>query len=286
MTKFIAEGRAVVEAVKRHDVAFQIGTFQRFENSRNRDHIDNHKIVKHRLRKDLSGTVAFAVGDMRLGNPNLREQPVPASLDYDMWLGPAPFKPYHADRVHYQNRFYWDYEGGDLANIGAHEVDPFQWTFAKDDTGPVRVEPYAPWPQHPDAVGPWGWVELTYADNLKLVIISGSSQERRGRWGERYHRPVKREMISASDLDEQGRKRLADLPDPERLVPFGEAIRSGTPASGTAESAHRATTLLHLANIAIRVGRTIRWDAVQEHIVDDEEANRFVNIPMRAPWHL
>ena len=286
MTKFIAEGRAVVNAVKKHGVVFQIGTFKRLDNCRNKGHIENHKIVKHGLLKDFTGTVAFAVGDMRLGKTNLKAQPVPAGLDYDLWLGPAPYKPYNAARVHYNNRFYWDYEGGDLANIGAHQVDPFQWTFAKDDTGPVEVEPYAPWPPHPDAVGPWGWVELRYADDVKLVILSGGSVARTGRWGKKYSRPVKREMLSASDLDAEGRQKLAQLPDPKRLVSFGEAIRTRKQAGGGAESSHRATTLLHLANIAIRVGRTIRWDPVTEQLVGDEEANRFVNIPMRAPWHL
>ena len=79
---------------------------------------------------------------------------------------------------------------------------------------------------------------------------------------------------------------VAALPDPEPLVPFAEAIRTRKQAGGNAESSHRVTTALHLANIAIRVGRTIRWDPVSEQIVGDEEANRFVNIPMRAPWHL
>ncbi len=279
MTKFIAEGRAIADAVKRHGVVFQIGTFKRFDNSRKKDHVINHKIVKHRLLKDLSGTVGFAGAKNRIGRTDLAPEPVPESLDYDLWLGPAPYKPYNKERVHYKNRFYWDYEGGDLTNFGAHSMDPFQWTFAKDDTGPVEVEPYAPWPQHPDAVGPYGWVELTYADGLKVVITGGS-------WGRKYDRPKKRSMLSADDLDEQGRKKLASLPDPEPLVSFAEAIRTRQQPGGNAESSHRATTALHLANVAIRVGRKIHWDPVKEQIVGDEEANRFVNVPMRAPWHL
>jgi hypothetical protein len=93
-------------------------------------------------------------------------------------------------------------------------------------------------------------------------------------------------MVRVSDLDEEGRRKLADLPDPPQLVPFGEAIRRGEQAGGGAESSHRVSTLLHLANIAIRVGRKIRWDPVNEQIIGDEQASRFVNIPMRAPWHL
>ena len=279
MTKFIAEGRAVVEAVKRHGVVFQIGTFKRYGNSKKKGDVENHKIIKHGLMKDLTGTVVLCGAKNRVGLTNLREEQPPKNLDYDMWLGPAPYKPYNAKRVHYSNRFYWDYEGGDLTNFGAHSIDPFQWTFAKDDTSPVKAEPHAPWPQHPDAVGPYGWVELTYADGLKMVITGG-------KWGEKYDRPVKRRALRADDLDAEGRKRLAELPDPEPLVSFGDAIRQGKQSGGNAESSHRVCTAMHLANISIRMGRTIHYDPVKERIVDDEQANRLVNIPMRAPWHL
>ena len=270
MTKFIAEGRAIAEACKKHGAVFQIGTFGRFKINP-----ETHKLYASGLLKDLSGIVHRAGVPMRLGKTDLQPQPVPENLDYDLWLGPAPFKPYNAARVHYSNRFYWDYEGGDLANFGAHRVDPFQYHYAKDNTGPVEVEPYGPWPQHPDAVGPWGWVELTYADGLRLVLETG-------KWGKKYDREGgKRPSLSSEDEE-----KLKAMPDPPKLVRFADAIRTRQQAGGNAEVSHRATTLLHLANIALRVGRKIRWDPVKEQITGDEEANRFVNIPMRAPWHL
>jgi len=274
MTKFIAEGRAVVEAAERYGRIFQIGTFGRFSASR-----ETHKIMKYGLMKDLSGVIQKAGVPMRLGRTDLVPQPVPPNLDYDLWLGPAPYKPYHPHRVHYSNRFYWDYEGGDMANFGAHRVDPFTYTFAKDDTAPVLAEPYAPWPQHPDAVGPWGWAELTYADGLKLVFTSG-------KWGKPYDRQATRGEPRRSDLDEEARRKYDALPDPEPLVMFGDAVRTRKQAGGRAEAAHRGATLYHLANIAIRVGRKIRYDPVKEQIIGDDHANRFVNQPMRAPWHL
>ena len=75
-------------------------------------------------------------------------------------------------------------------------------------------------------------------------------------------------------------------PDPEPLVDFGRAVRERTQAGGHAEAAHRCATLLHLANIAIRTGRTLQYDPVKEQIIGDAEANRLVNVPMRSPWHL
>jgi myo-inositol 2-dehydrogenase / D-chiro-inositol 1-dehydrogenase len=270
MTKFIAEGRAVADACKKHKVIFQICTFGRFGRSRT-----THKLYASGLVKE-SGALVRANVPLRVGQTDLLEgTPVPPELDYDMWLGPAPFKPYHPARVHYSNRFYWDYEGGDLTNFGHHRIDPFTYEYAKDDTGPVEIEPYGRWPAHPDAVGPWGWVELKYADGVRLVIETG-------KWGKPYDRPAgKTPALSAED-----QKKLDAMPDPEPLVRFAEAIRTRQQAGGNAEAAHRGVTALHLANIALRVGRKLRWDPVAEQIVGDEEANRFVNIAMRAPWRL
>jgi len=271
MTKFIAEGRAVVEAVKRYGVIFQIGTVGRFQANR-----EVHKLVRSGLLKDLKGVVARAAASMRTGRPALPAQPVPDTLDYDLWLGPAPYKPYHRERVHYSNRFYWDYEGGDLTNNGFHSFDPIQYTYAKDDTGPVEIEPRAVWPQHPDCVDWWQCAVLTYADGLQVVVDSTVKK---------YELAGTR-TVSAKDLSPEDRRRFDALPDQPRLVPFAEAVRTRQQAGGNAETSHRASTALNLANIAIRLGRTIRWDPVAERILGDEEAGRFVDIPLRAPWHL
>jgi len=280
MTKFIAEGRAVADAVKRYGAVFQIGTFGRF-GSQSSDNIANHKIIKYGLLKNLDGVVASAGSKNRTGNPSLpRQEPIPETLDYDLWLGPAPFKPYNKARVHYSNRFYWDYEGGDLTNFGAHSLDPTQWVYGKDDTSPVLIDPGpAPWPQHPDAVDKFSWVECTYADGLKIVMTGGGH-------GARYDRPKEKSKVGIDDLDERGRKRYDELPDPPKLVEFDVAVKTRQQAGGNAESSHRVSTLMNLANIAIRLNRRLQYDPVNERIVGDEEANRFVNIPMRAPWHL
>jgi myo-inositol 2-dehydrogenase/D-chiro-inositol 1-dehydrogenase len=278
MTRFIAEGRPVVEAVKRYGVAFQIGTFGRFGVSTSKDNIINHKIFKYGLLKNAADYTAHIGHAYRKGNPALQAQPVPENLNYDLWLGPAPFKPYHPDRVHYKHRFYWDYEGGDVTNMVAHGMDPLQWIFAKDDTGPVEVAPTAPesWPQHPEAVGPTGMIELTYADGFKIVYSSDGKGKGFGA----------KSKATEKDLDDAGRKRLAELPDPPPLVKFADAVRNRVQAGGNAEAAHRAVSVLHLVNIALRVGRKFRFDPVAERAVGDDEINRFIEPPMRAPWHL
>ena len=124
----------------------------------------------------------------------------------------------------------------------------------------------------------WGWVELKYADGLTFVMDSGE-------WGKPYDRKQDR-GIGLNDLAEEDRKKVEAMPDPQPLVDFPTAVRTRQKPGGHAEAAHRAATILHLANIAIRVGRKIHYDPVKEQIIGDDEANRLVNQPMRAPWHL
>lgn len=280
MTRFIAEGRAVAEAEKRYKRIFQVGTFGRFGRSNNLQSRLIHKIMNSGLLKNCEG-VHIKAGGLKVkewsGMVNAKPQPIPKSLDWDMYCGPSPLRPYHRHRFGGTHRGYWDYEGGGLADMGQHHFDPVQWVYAKDDTSPVEIEAYAP-PAHPEACGMWGWVEMKYADGLTFVM---DSQE----WGKPYDRKAPRE-VRLSDLSAEDQEKLKAMPDPEPLVSFAEAVKTRKRAGGNADAANRSATLLHLANIAIRVGRKIHYDPVKEQIIGDQEANRLVNPPMRAPWHL
>jgi hypothetical protein len=92
--------------------------------------------------------------------------------------------------------------------------------------------------------------------------------------------------VSLDDLSPEDRKKLEAMPDPAPLLSFGQAVRARKPAGGNAEAAYRTITAIHLANIALRVGRPIRFDPDKDQIIGDEQANRLVNPPMRAPWHI
>jgi len=280
MTRFIAEGRAVVEAEKRYNRIFQVGTFGRFRDSRNPGHILTHKIMTSGLLKKCEGVHIKRAGlkvRQWSGIVNAKPQPVPANLDWDMYCGPSPLRPYHPHRHGGTHRGYWDYEGGGMADMGQHHFDGVQWTWGKDDTSAVEIEPHAP-PAHPECCGMWGWVELKYADGLTFVLDSGE-------WGEPYNRKQER-GVGLEDLSEEDQKKVLAMPDPEPLVDFPTAIRTRQKPGGHAEAAHRGAAIMHLANIAIRVGRKIRYDPVKEQVIGDDEANRLVNQPMRAPWHL
>jgi myo-inositol 2-dehydrogenase/D-chiro-inositol 1-dehydrogenase len=281
MTRFIAEGRAVAEAENRFGRVFHLGTTGRLgAQLRSPENLLTHRIMASGLLKDCKA-VHIKRGGLKVrlwsGQVRYTVDPVPPNLDWNMYCGPAPLRPYNRHRTGGTHRGYWDHEGGGMADMGQHHFDPEQWLFAKDDTSPVEVEAYAP-PAHPECCGMWGWVELRYADGLTFVMDSGE-------WGEPYDRKAPR-GVSLSDLAPEDQEKIRRMPDPEPPRTFVEAVKTRRKSANHAEAAHRSATILHLANIAIRTGRKIRYDPVKEIVVDDRQANRLVNQPMRSPWRL
>ena len=168
MTRFVAEGRAVVNAFKRYDRVFQIGTFGRFGRSKDKGSVLKHKIMASGLLKNCQA-VRLKKGGLKIkqwsGTPGIPPETVPSQLDWNLYCGPSPWKPYESRRTGGTHRGYWDYEGGGMCDMGQHHYDPEQWTYAKDHTSPVEITPFAP-PSHPEVSGMWAWVELKYADGL------------------------------------------------------------------------------------------------------------------------
>ena len=280
MTRFIAEGRAVVEAFNRYKRVFQIGTNGRFGAYKSRTSRTIHKIMRSGLLKP-NPCVHIKKGGLKLnqwsGKPGLKPQIPSEDLDWDLYCGPSPLKPFVTDRVGGTHRNYWDYEGGGMCDMGQHHFDPQQWIYVKDDTSPVKIEAFAP-PAHPDVTGMWAWVELTYSDGFTFVMDSAE-------WGPGYDKKASKQ-VSLSQLSEEDQQKIAAMPDPAPLLSFAEAVKQRKQAGGHPEAAHRAACILHLANIAIRLGRKLQYDPEKEQFVGDDEANRFVNVPMRSPWHL
>jgi len=293
MTRFIREGRAVVDASRRYGRIVMHNTYGRRGWQKMRK-----LVVSGLLGTPLSVYLGPKTGfgfkvRQWTGKTHLQPQAAPPDLDYDLWLGPAPFKPYHPHRVHGGFRGYWDYDGGGLTDMGQHWLDPLQYCLGKDDTGPAEIETHAPWPAHPDACGLWGRINFKYADGTTITLASGE-------WGQaepdnppliegprgKVFRTAKGGFLAdPPELLE----RLAGYRDPPDLISFAEAVKTRSRTGGAqpnAEEAHRSVTLLHLANISIRTGRKLRWDPASERIVGDDAANAFVDVPMRAPWRL
>ncbi|MDP6114304.1 MAG: Gfo/Idh/MocA family oxidoreductase [Planctomycetota bacterium] len=290
MTRFIAEGRAVINAVRRYGRIFSINNYGRGGFERYRKLVQSGLLGSPlTVRMNPKTGYSFKVKQWR-GQHNVSPQKVPGELDYDMWLGPAPFKPYFAHRVHRSFRGYWDYDGGGLADMGQHWIDPIQYLLGKDETGPAEIEAYAPWPAHPDACGMWGRLTLTYENGDRIILEShewGDYDKEpqpflEGPKGKVFHRSGR--GTDPDDLWSQ----LKAYPNPPRLISFDEALKKRIDPSRRprVEHAHRSISLIHLCNIAIRTGRKLQWDPMKEEFMGDPEANRLVNVPMRAPWHL
>jgi hypothetical protein len=232
MTRFIAEGRAVVNAFKRYNRIFQIGTFGRFGASGNAGNVLTHKIMRSGLLKPCPA-VHVKRGGLKVkewsGDPGIKPVPVPDRLDWDLYVGPAPMKPYVPPRTGGTHRGYWDYEGGGLADMSQHSLDPVNWIYAKDETSPVEITAHAPAP-HPETTGMWGWVELRFADGFTLVMDSGE-------WGEPYSRKAAR-ALTLDDLAPQDRDKVQAAPDPEPLLSFAEAVKTRRQPGGRAPVRH------------------------------------------------
>ncbi len=288
MTRTIGEGRKVVEAVQRHGRIFRINTWFRFQSQfydfgstvREIKKIVNSGMLGWPLRATVGTATGFAWKHGWCGKPYLPPQPVPPQLDYDLWLGPAPYKPYNPDRVHARFRGYWDYDGGGLGDMGQHYLDPMQYLLGKDDTSPVSVEAEAP-VQHSDAVGLWRRVSMKYADGCEL-ILDGDDRDRRAPFLEGPGGKLFRGLESTIP---GLRQKLASLPEPApQQVDFGDSVRRRRTFALNEANAHRSCTLVNLAKVAVRMGRGLRFDPVAQRVVDDEAANRLLDEPMRAPW--
>ena len=296
MTRTIAEGQHIVDAVQRNGCMFRLNTwFRLYSNLYGLG--STAKPIKKLVSNGLLGwpitvRVSPATGfGWRTrgcsGKTNLKPEPIPANLDYDLWLGPAPSKPYNRHRTHGTFRGYWDYDGGGLADMGQHYLDPVQYILDKDDTSPVEIKANAMWPQHPDAVLPWGRVEMTYADGCRIILESGEWGEMETK-GKPYMEGPKGKIYQGFRLDPPDLvDALAVLPDPPPMISqFNESVITRQKFGLNEANGNRSNILVHLANCAIRTGRTLRFDPKTQRFVGDEEANRLAEQPMRAPWHL
>jgi myo-inositol 2-dehydrogenase/D-chiro-inositol 1-dehydrogenase len=290
MTRTIGEGRALVEAVRRTGRLLRVNTWFRFTDrfyGFGTDVKPIKKVVQNGLlgwpiKATVSATTGFDWKFYWSGLTYARPEPVPPELDYDFWLGPAPYKPYHPHRVHGTFRGYWDYDGGGLGDMGMHYLDPVQYILDKDAESPIEIFADCP-QQHPDACGSWRRIELKYADGC-LIVLDGENKDTRAPFLE----GPKGKLYRGFESDIPGlRDALASLPDPApQVTDFSEAVRTRTRFALNETNAHRSCTLVNLAKIAVRLGRPLKYDPATETFPGDEAANRLAREPMRAPWHL
>ncbi|MDC1105191.1 Gfo/Idh/MocA family oxidoreductase [Prolixibacteraceae bacterium] len=288
MTRTIGEGKRVVEEVAKYGSMFRLNTWFRFKDTfyglgtsvKPLKKVIDSGVLGWPLKVTVSGITGYNWKFFWNGKTNLPEMPIPDHLDYDMWIGPAPEKPYNTARVHSNFRGYWDYDGGGLGDMGQHYLDPVQYLLGKDDTSPIRIDVDAP-QQHYDAVGSWRRIEYTYADGCK-IILDGENRDKDAAYIEGPHGKIFKNFKSdIPNLD----KLIETLPDPEPQVGlFSDSVRTRQKFALNEMNGHRSCTLVNLGIIAVRLGRGLDFDPDKQVFIDDEGANRLINQPMRAPW--
>ena len=290
MTRTIGEGKRVVEAMEQYGRMFRLNTWFRFTDQfygLNTTVQPLKKVVESGvlgwpLTVNISGVTGFNWKFYWVGKSNLEPTPVPADLDYDMWLGPAPYKPYNPHRVHTTFRGYWDYDGGGLGDMGQHYIDPVQYILGKDNTSPVKVEVDCP-QQHDDAVGTWRKITFTYADGCK-IILDGENKNPDAAYIEgpkgKIYKGFKSTIPNLLQM-------IDSFPDPApQVTSFSESVKTRQKFALNEINGHNSCTVVNMGKIALQLGRTLQFDPLKQEFINDEAANRLINQPMRGPWKI
>lgn len=293
VSRYISEGRVLADAVTRYGAVLQVGSQQRSPE------YEKFTIACELVRNGRIGELKNVRVEIltRGGNNNVwRPRAVPPELDYDMWLGPAPYSPYQPDRVHYKFRFVSDFSGGDLTNWGAHHLDIAQWGIGADDTGPVKVSGHGK--RNLSGIHDTFYdlaVDFLYANGVTVQL---RSLEGKGSGGVRFEGTEGWIFVGRDGMDASPKSLLTARigPDDIRLAPRDQAgshmgiwldcVRKRSPRglNVPAEVGHRSATVCHLANIAMELDRPLEWDPVAEKFVNDDQANKMTTRTMREPW--
>ncbi len=282
----VGEGRKLVDATQKYKTVWQCGT-QRRSNQSYRfvvDVVRGGKIGKlHTVSAIMGG------GFTSNGKESLSTPPPPDVFDYDRWLGQAPAAPYSPIRVALW-RQHWTTGGGLICDMGPHYFDIAQWAHDSQLSAPRTFEGTAVWPPKDlFAQTPYDFqVTAQYDDGVKLVMRQGDK-------GLRFDGDEG--WIHISDegaIQANPQSILADRKlDPQswafmkgHVRNFLDCMRSRQPTVSYPELAHRNHTVCHCANICLRLGRKVQWDPRTEQFIGDDEANKMLTYPMRAPWQI
>lgn len=299
----IQEGQAMVNAARRYNRVVQIG-------AQGRSNPNAHAACQY-VRNGQIGRVRHVEvwHENNFTNPGYgEEQAPPAELDWDLWLGPARSRPYNPQYVHFNFRWMMDFGGGFIRDRGNHVLSVVKWCMNADNQGPVSVEATGT----PAADGVWDvpvTMEVTWEfkdpDWTLTWSQPGQTEEKprtfpgskdRIPWGALYHGDRDTLVVSGGDGGcdtEQKAKQFSPssggvqvYKSPGHRENWLECIKSRQKPVMDVEIGYKVVTLAILANLSYTLGRKLHWDPVHERFVGDEEANRSLAQPYRAPWRL
>ncbi len=302
----VAEGRAMANAVRDQGRVLQTGSQQRSD--------AHFRRACELVRNGRIGKLKTVCCGMPGGRPDLgktgarkRAEPVPEGFDYDMWLGPAPYKPYAPARCHVNFRWILDYSGGNVTDWGGHHPDCAQWGMGTDRTGPLEIRGACglfPLDELWDTATEY-YFEALYANGITM-IVSDTNKPATGHpspatslkprpgvtwegedgwvWADRGKHEASSPEILNSVI---GPDEIHLYKSDDHFRDFIDCVISREEPAAPAEVAHRSITITQLGNIAMQLGRdSLKWDPETETIAGDAEASRMLHREYRAPWHL
>ena len=286
LARTIAGGRAIVDAVHRNDIVWQTGSQQRSEENFHK----GAELVKNgRIGKVEYVEVGLPDGGHYIGNPPI--QPVPDGLDWDMWLGPAQKVPFRGV-VHMDWRSIMDYSGGQLTDWAGHHIDIAHWGLGLDRTGPVSIEGKGRSNRDGIFNVPVEYDFTCIYKNGVKIRVANQSKLKHGMGATWYGSDgwlhVRRGSINASDeniLNEKpGRIDTPLYKSTDHYRNFIDCVESREETVAPAEIGHRSISVALLGEIAIITGQKLEWDPNKETFLNNEQANRLLKRPYRAPW--
>ena len=289
LARTIYEGRQMADAVHRYNRVWQTGSQQR---STGNFHRACELVRNGRIGKVTRVEVGLPTG--RSG-PAMEVKPVPEDLDWEFWLGPAPWRPYmeFGNRgVHWDWRWVRDYSGGQLTDWAGHHIDIAQWGLGLERTGPVEIYGAGEFPDEGvyDVAMTYKF-HCKYANGIELTVANNRQIPQGATWyGDKGKIYVKRGKLEADPkevLDETiGPDEIHLYESRNHIGNFLECVRSREETVAPIEIGHRSISVGLLGEIAMLTGQKLKWDPENERFENSDEANRMLRRPMRAPWHL
>ena len=286
LARTIREGRAICDAVRRYGIVWQTGSQQR---SSEDFHRACELVRNGRIGKVTTVEVGLPTGS---ASDNKPMQQVPEGVDWDFWLGPAPWVPYRGI-LHWNWRWIMDYSGGQLTDWAGHHIDIAHWGLDLERTGPVEIEGRGVYPADGIYNVPMEYKFICKYANGIVMTVGDSKQISEGtKW---YGEAGKWIYVNRGKLEANPPSVLKEVigPDEVKLYEsrdhrqnFLDCVKSRKETIAPAEVGHRSISVGLLGEIAMLTERKLRWDPEKEVFLDDEQANRLLSRPMRGPWHL
>lgn len=293
LARTIVEGRAIVEATREHKRVVQMGTQWR-SGQHYQDAVAYIHAGKLGSLRSVRGW-SYKTWDIK-AEP---DGPVPEGVDYDLWLGPCPERPFNPNRFHGNFRWYWDYAGGLMTDLGVHVINLCQWATGLEtpsrisSMGGVRLlDGIIETPDTQTAIYEFPTYTLTWEHQLQGTIgphVGQSGACFSGANGSLIISQSGWEIIpdrAASGAIEPEKHEAGPDGRPAHVRNFLDCMASRALPVSSPEVGHHVTALAHLGSIACRVGTEVIWDAKTERILNSPAADAFVGAPYRAPWTL